>query len=638
MSNPFLKRATEHFKDDTAFLSVVTPEPFLTYFKRHSDGGALFDKPVRVLGSPGSGKTTMATLLEFKLTEQVLRGQELQTNKDLAAALHDCGFAVDGLPVAVGIRLPMESEYRDFWELPYDEATRTRLVLSLIQARALLGLFRNLMASGTRRPADLKFLMKPDAEAAAEMIGSGDPDSLRAKAREVERAIYAIGASLIPPELDEIGEIARLPYRPFDVITDIEMEWEPGRTVVLKPLVILDDAHTLHERQFEPIFRDLARREMRVGRWIMMRLDTLDPHSIFRAPGAESFPGLKVGRDYVEVFMQTPGDRDGERKSFRRMATDMADRYLRHHRLLHDRGFDRLADLLPDNPPGLSAGQLAELKRTVNADQNRLKIPASRTASIEASVDEYVESARSTDLRDDVKLGMIRILLHRYANRIPQQTLNIFETSDQEPSTPLRPNAGVAEGARVHLRALYGRAYHFGINDLCDASDENAELFLHLAGSLAARMETLAIKRATPVLLAQAQQDELVRTASQLIANWNFPFARKVTQLIERIAGECVDETIKPNARLGAGANAVGVIQSEIDRLLQSGAELATILKYAVAYGALKQPVINYGQGGKLWCLLELSGPVCLKYSLTLKRGGFLERRVADLSRFINAA
>ena len=78
----------------------------------------------------------------------------------------------------------------------------------------------------------------------------------------------------------------------------------------------------------------------------------------------------------------------------------------------------------------------------------------------------------------------------------------------------------------------------------------------------------------------------------------------------------------KAEREAGAGANAVGILQDEMDRLLKSGSETATILKFAVAYGAIRQPIINYGQGGKQWCLLELSGPVCLKRSLLCAVGG----------------
>ena len=71
----------------------------------------------------------------------------------------------------------------------------------------------------------------------------------------------------------------------------------------------------------------------------------------------------------------------------------------------------------------------------------------------------------------------------------------------------------------------------------------NAELFLQLAGALASRMETLAIKRSSPVLSASDQQYELVRKAADIILRWNFPYARKVTDLVEGIAAECVEET-----------------------------------------------------------------------------------------------
>ena len=101
--------------------------------------------------------------------------------------------------------------------------------------------------------------------------------------------------------------------------------------------------------------------------------------------------------------------------------------------------------------------------------------------------------------------------------------------------------------------------------------------------------------------------------------------------LIERIVADCREVSAEPNAPLGAGANAVAVLETEMKDLLASDSELALILKFAIAYGAIVA-IRDYGQGGKIWCLLELSGPVCLANGLTLNRGGFLERRVSDLS------
>lgn len=633
MSNPFLRRATEYFRDDTAFLSIVTPVPLISFFRKPNDQGMLLDLPVLVTGSPGSGKTTIATLLEFRLMEQVLKDPDNRTNRDLAQALNECNFARDGKPVIVAVRLPMESGYRDFWELPYDNSVKTRLVLSLIQARAILAIFRNLTATGQRKPSEIKFIMKRDAEAAIEEIGGTDSEQIRGRARDMERAIYSVGASLVPPPLEKIDSIGQSPYRPFDVIQEIEVDWGENDPIRLRPLVILDDAHVLQGEQMELIFRELARREIKVSRWMMMRLDTLNPKFIFRTD-VDPLPGLKMGRDYEEVAMQMR-NRDAERVTFRKMAIDMANRYLPHHRMLNDKGITRFGDLLPEEPIGLSGGQTVELRRLVESDQHKLSITASRRKLIDESVDEYAEASRSTDIREDMKLAMVRILMHRYANRTPQRSLDIFGDDGPDPIVPLKPNSGVADGARAHLHALFGRARHFGIEDLCDASDENAELFLQMAGNLVSRMETLMIRRKSPVLQPQIQQEELSRKASDIVDRWTFPLSGKATLLVEALARECAEETLKPNAKLGGGANAIGILQNEMSAILESGKEIASVLKYAVAYGALKQPIIDYHQGGKLWCLLELSGPICLKYSLTMKRGGFLERRVDHLIRII---
>ena len=72
MANPFEKRATEYLRDDEAgFLSIVSPEPLRTYLEPYASQGQLYEKLVRIIGSPGSGKTTMATLVESRMVSAV---------------------------------------------------------------------------------------------------------------------------------------------------------------------------------------------------------------------------------------------------------------------------------------------------------------------------------------------------------------------------------------------------------------------------------------------------------------------------------------------------------------------------------------------------------------------------------------
>ncbi|MGY3484785.1 DNA helicase HerA-like ATPase [Bradyrhizobium sp. USDA 4011] len=145
MANPFEKRATEYLREDeAAFLSLVSPEPLRTYLGDAAKRGQLFEKLIRIVGTPGSGKTTLATLLEARMVEAVLSDPEKDGYSDIIQALEACQFIQKGQQKIAAVRLPLEGEYRDFWELPYDETLRTKLVLALIQARAVLGLVRNL--------------------------------------------------------------------------------------------------------------------------------------------------------------------------------------------------------------------------------------------------------------------------------------------------------------------------------------------------------------------------------------------------------------------------------------------------------------------------------------------------------------
>ena len=71
MANPFEKRATEYLRDDEAFLPIVTPEPVATFFARPAKEGRLYDRLTMIIGTPGSGKTTLARLFEVYHAQDV---------------------------------------------------------------------------------------------------------------------------------------------------------------------------------------------------------------------------------------------------------------------------------------------------------------------------------------------------------------------------------------------------------------------------------------------------------------------------------------------------------------------------------------------------------------------------------------
>jgi len=498
--------------------------------------------------------------------------------------------------------------------------------LWLIQARTMLALLRGLTNGDHRKLDDIRFIARDASEAQLEQIGGLTARGIRDRALEVQRAIYSIGASLLPPKIDDLPPEATEPYQPFECIQEIEIDWMGERHIV-KPVAMLDDVHSLHPDQFEQMFTALARREIKFGRWLMMRLDALSPSAVFRSAKSLATHNLKPDRDFIDVFMQGGENRSKERKRFREMATDMADRYLPRVSAFRNRNATQFRRLVPDEPPRLSEAKLRELVAQVVRDQRRFEVTPARRESIEALVAGYLAGAQSGDREQEVGLAMVRILMARYANRISSKQVSLFEDFDPNPKTPLKADAAIAEGARLHLNGLTGRALHYGFDTLCDASNENAELFLQFAGALVARMETQAIRGRSLVLPAAVQQDVLQHKAIQIMDGWAFPFARHVRAIVDHVAAECREVSLTPNARLGYGANAIGILEKDIGELLMSHDELALILKYAIAHGAI-EVTRDYGQGGKSWCLIELSGTVCLAHSLTLRRGGFLERDI----------
>lgn len=637
MPNPFEKRATEYLRDDEAFLAVVSPEPLLTFFRAPAEQGRLFDRLVRVIGTPGSGKTTLARLFQYSTMRTLLRHGELAAYRSVVDALTRCDALGEGRPLVLGCRLPLESEYRDFWEFPYPEELKTGLMLALLQARAVLSWLRSI-ETATPDFIRTEIVPKAGAEAAVTAIGGTNGPALLERARQVELSIYRVSAALVPPDVADIAADAVAAYRPFDVIESVRVV-SRNESVTLRPLVILDDAHTLHASQLMAAQRWLARRELHIARWMLMRLDALAPEDVLTYGGpaqepAARAPGLKRAREITDIRLQSSDNRTGQRRAFRKMARDMAGRYLAQMPLFARRRLYDLGDLLATQPERLAASHEAKLKRRIESIQTRLGISAERRASFERDIARYLRQPGAAAEADDVGLAMLSIIMHRYALRIPQAAL--FEApQDPEPARPVIPDAGIADGARIHLLQEFDRPYYFGLETVCDAASENAEQFLQLAARLVARAETQLIRGRPPSVRGDAQHKLLRERATEMVRQWDFPHHGRVRRLADWIGEQCVQKSREPNAPLDGGASAVGVLQEEFDRIPERLPALAQLLQFAVAYNVFTL-VPQHGTKRRVWCLIELNGVLLLHYGLTLHRGGFLERTVDEIARVIS--
>src|SRR2546426_212043 len=179
----------------------------------------------------------------------------------------------------------------------------------------------------------------------------------------------------------------------------------------------------------------------------------------------EELPGITSARETIEIMLQSEGkDRSEHRTRFRRMARDMADRYLKQMPVFSTRKLENLAELLATEAESLPPSKMAKLVSEVDSAQRKLKVAQARRAAILMEIDGYRPHARKAP--EDLRLAMLGILMHRYAKRIPQTGLFDGE-KDPEPSKPLKVDSSVYDAARLHLFHRFDRPYYYGIEDLC---------------------------------------------------------------------------------------------------------------------------------------------------------------------------
>jgi len=625
MFNPFERRATEYLRDDEAFLAVVTPEPIRVHLGKFGAERSLYDRLVVIRGTPGSGKTTIARVFETSVVSTVLRHEE--AHKPIYSVLDECGAIHKARPMLLASRIPLESDYREIWELPYPEDTKNALLATLLQCRTVLAWKRQLdkLGASLERVRLVEDFASPGTRAAA---GGDTFAALAANAARIEERVLRVIGALVPPPQEELKLIDADYYRPFETLSHIEVELESDSALSLQPLLICDDANTLHPLQLSYLQRWLIRRELKVGRWLLTRLDALRPEEAFAIVHQESrsseLPGVTTSREVVEINLQS--ERKDQKISFRRMARDMANRYMRQMPMFATRKLEDFSSLLSDRPLQLSPSKLETLRTRSVAEARRLHISGERYEAILSLIRDYDQS-----LPADEQLALSLILLNRYANRVDQQML--FGEQDPEPNRPLKIDSGLEEAARLYLLHTYQHAFFFGFNDVCDASSENAEQFLRLAAILVDAIATRLIRNQGATLSCEQQTSLLRERANEYMKSWSFPYYQHVRALVDKIGRRCLAESMRPTAWLGSGANAFGILQVEFEQITRQYPDLSNVLKYGMAYNAFSI-VPNYDCQGKQWCLIELVGIPCLSYGLTLKRGGFIK---SDLADFVEA-
>lgn len=634
MDNPFKKRRTELITDRRTLLSLVSSVPIEEFFEPEKK--QLLEKLTLVVGTPGCGKTTIAQVVEFESLYNLCQGTASPINRDLVDVLTGHELIKDGLPAILGHRLAMSTNFRDIWELPYSDQTRLALLRAFLQSKAVLGWFSQLDVMGVSLE-HVEIMMGANSESVFTTTGADRAESFREYARSIELAIFKIVTSLVPPDEKEMAEsFLNTSYDVFEVLSGFRVRRWPGAPdapidsdVILRPMIIVDDAHELHPMQFTQLRDWLKTKAMGVSRWLMCRPDVVSADDYRDALIKDTVseedmqPGSIRDRDYIMKLMQL-----GTARRFKHVATDIATRYIASIPEFRRRGISDLKPLLNQTATAeLAPGVYRQLQEKVEKLAQEARFSKSLVESLHARVRD--------DVPADESQAALRILIYREKNKTPQiDLLGDDELLDEPASDDKKVNSTVLEGARVQLMHEFDRPYYFGMDKLIAASNSNIEQFVRLAGTLVDELLARVIRNREPYLAPKAQHVALVGQAKQAMNDWDFPYNAVVRALVKEIATQCLAKTLQGNAPLGAGANAIGIPQEEMDAVLRRDGRLARVLHFAFAYNALVF-VPSYRCKNKVWCLLELGALPNLAYGLTLNRGGFIESTLRKLQAMV---
>lgn len=639
MDNPFKKRATEFIEDAESFVSLTSPAPLKLFF----DGNysVLFDRLVTIIGTPGSGKTTLARLMDIETLFTLLKSTN-PNSKSLISALTEYQIINNLQPQFLSYRLPSSSNLRDIWELPYSENLRSVLLRSFIQVKTVLGWMRKLEKLKIDI-SDISIIIKEGAETQSNLLNADNSSGFRKYARSIEEEILRVITYLLPPSEEELLESKlNFHFNAFEVIDSFSIPDILGQktdSLYLKPMLIIDDAHELHPNQFQDLTIWLKSREMRIARWLMTRVDAI-AHDDFRkalveADDHKAIPGSTLGRDHIFKLMQRERK---DRKSFRGIAREISRQYIQQMPNFRRKGIASLSDCLSAESQQLSKVELDKLKNSVTLLITEMSLPLHKIEKIQDSI--------TSKTPTDRYIATYRILLNREKKRTPQTDIFgiMAEPSDvsqlDEQTITKEDNddrkeikAGMSallRGAEIQLMHQYDRPFFFTFDRLADASGDNIEQFINLAGALVDGLETKLLQGKPAKLDAKEQHQLLTKRASETIKEWDFPNCESVRKLVYFIANKCIERTLEPNAPLNDGANAFGIPQEEMNDLQVKAPALISVLHFALAYNALTLKE-NYECKNRTWCLFELGGLPNIVYRLTLNRGGFCEGHLSDI-------
>ncbi|MCP9491575.1 MAG: hypothetical protein MSC31_17125 [Solirubrobacteraceae bacterium MAG38_C4-C5] len=595
----------------------------------------LWERPLVIRSAPGAGKTSLLRAV----SADALRVLALRRSghEELIGRLQAMGALDDhSQPLVLGFRVPLVRDFRGIIDLETEPAAAQRTFLRLLDAR-IIGAFCDaieLLVDVDEGPVLDAVTVKPEraGEASLGRLGGKQTADLRRWARQTEEEILDRLDAVLPRDDRLDGHAALYSLR---ALSGIELLVD-GKPSPLRPLLLLDDGQELAGAQRTLLLDALHDRELRLARWYTERYSALEPEDLVGdgEPRRNSEP-VWLER---EARRMGAGTRRGLRtRQYERLLADIAGR--RANALLReyddeDREFVQMLDV--DGGTEL----VPRAERAVAAIRGRLLAQSSgseRYATWFADADGLVplESAR--------RWRELEIVIARDRDR---SELGLFELQLSDEERTARSDAAIREAADLWLRREFGLPFYWGSQRLGKLSAENIEQYLNLSADMFDEMLAGITLRQGAAISRLRQDAALTAACDQFWAD--IPDrrigGRAIQQLLRHVAKLCRAETYRPKAPYAPGVTGTALSMDDRARLLDpdvrarmpGAQQLFEALHGAIGHNLLRA-FKNRSVKNDRWMVLYLNRLTCVRYGLPLGYGGFREKPLEEMCRWMLA-
>ncbi len=592
----------------------------------------LWDRPVLIRSAPGAGKTSLLRAVSAQaLAALCSRGS---ANEELLARLRAMGaLDEDGRPAVLGFRVALARDFRGIVDLESDPASARRTFLRLLDAR-IIGAFCEsadcLLTVEGRDAGGAVVVADGDGEQALQRLGGPELRGLRAWAQASEAEVLDRLDSVLPHEDQLDGHAALYSLR---ALSGARLD---GQERAPRPLLLLDDGQELAPSQRTLLLDALHDRELALARWYTERYSAMEPEDLV-GDGEPRRSSLPVWLEREATKMGSVTRRGTHTRRFEKLLADIAWRRATAPLLQYDDEERSFVDLLDDEDAQALGARAQRASETI---RERL---SEQVAGSERYAAWFEGAATLQPLAAATRWRELEIVIARDKDR-PEMGLFELQLSDEE--LRARSSTSIREAAELWLRREFGLPYYWGSRRLAKLSAENIEQYLNLCADMFDEM-LVGITVRQGAAVGRLRQDAALTAASDQF--WSeIPDrrigGRAIQQLLRHIAKLCRAETYRPKAPYAPGVTGTALSMSDRARLLDpdvrarmpGAQELFQTLHGAIGHNLLRAHK-DRSVKNNTWMVLYLNRLTCVRYGLPLGYGGFRERSLEEMCRWMLA-